>query len=331
MEDGTNLPSGGSDDARALSVSEGADAIAGLLGDPDQDTAEPDEASTDEPDDEEINGEADDPSEGDGDDESETDAEDDDQSDEPLSDDTRKVRLADGSLTTVGDLKQGYLRQADYTRKTQEVAAERKHVHARAQQYAQHEQNLSQWLQFLNTELQASAPQVPDPEKDPIGHMKARAAREQWQHKTGAYQQQLAYLEHVNQQRAEEAFAEAQKSAREELTKARPELRDKAKWSAFERDIMRGATETYGFSVDDLIGIADHRPLLVLADALAYRKSQKAIPAAKKRIEAKPPVTKPSRRQPLTESKLKQQDRYDRELRSTGSLRAGAMAIKDLI
>jgi hypothetical protein len=71
--------------------------------------------------------------------------------------DTTQVKLADGSVTTLGDLRQGNLRHADYTRKTQELAQQRQQL-AGAVQQAQRdlearEQATMAWLQDENNLL----------------------------------------------------------------------------------------------------------------------------------------------------------------------------------
>jgi hypothetical protein len=334
MEDATNLPSGGSDDARPFSVSDADEQIAGLLSDPDEDNAEEEEASTDEPEGEdEGDGEAetDDEAEGDGDDEGDPDAEDVDQSDDPIKSDARKVKLDDGTVTTVGELKKGFLRQADYTRKTQEVAAKSREVQARAQTYAQHEQNLSQWLPFLQQELVAQEPKLPDPEQDPIGHMKARTAREQWQQKVQTYQAEMAYLEQMQAQRMQEQAQAFLAENAAKLAEVIPEYRDPSKLKAIAEDIRTYGTGELEFSPDEIASIADYRYLRVLNLAVKYLKSKKAVPAAKEKVAGKPQVQKPSRRQPPQAAKARERAEQLKSLRSTGSARIADRLIEKLL
>ena len=84
--------------------------------DPDEDTEETPEAAA--PDDEDPEGEA--PAE---------------PEDQPAvyAEDTAIVKLADGTEVPLSDLKSGYMRQSDYTRKTQELANERKSFSADAE------------------------------------------------------------------------------------------------------------------------------------------------------------------------------------------------------
>lgn len=66
------------------------------------------------------------------------------------------VKLPDGEETTVGELIRGQLRQADYSRKTAEVAEQRRSVEAQAQRIAQINERLIAGLESL-------IPPPPDP------------------------------------------------------------------------------------------------------------------------------------------------------------------------
>ncbi len=81
-------------------------------------------------DDPDGDGTPDDESDGDGDDEDadDTDDEDEDSPDALTLADEATVTLSDGTTLTGQELREGYLRQSDYTRKTQELADQRKHV-----------------------------------------------------------------------------------------------------------------------------------------------------------------------------------------------------------
>lgn len=106
----------------------GEDEGIGMFGD------EGEEAATD---DEDVEGEAEveDAEDGDGEDteDDEADGEEGDEGDEGSSesaalDDDAKVTLKDGTETTIGELREGALRRDDYTRKTQELAEQRKEL-----------------------------------------------------------------------------------------------------------------------------------------------------------------------------------------------------------
>lgn len=116
----------------------------------DEDTEDDVEADAeDEPDDEESD---EDPDEEDDADEEDSDAEDEEGDDEgtlELDEDTVLV-IPDGTEVSAKELQGGYLRQADYTRKTQELAEQRKQIEAvydnMAAWYEERSQNPSAWI-----------------------------------------------------------------------------------------------------------------------------------------------------------------------------------------
>ena len=63
--------------------------------------------------------------------------------------DNAKTRLADGTVTTIADLKQGNLLQSDYSRKTMALAEERKIVEATKAQFAAVEHAIAQQREIL--------------------------------------------------------------------------------------------------------------------------------------------------------------------------------------
>lgn len=73
--------------------------------------------------------------------EEEDEGEEDDEDEEPVAlDDETEVELPDGSKATLKDLREGYLRHSDYTKKTQEVAAMRQKVQQTAQRLQEYVQ-----------------------------------------------------------------------------------------------------------------------------------------------------------------------------------------------
>jgi hypothetical protein len=60
---------------------------------------------------------------------------------------------------------------------------------------------------------------------------------------------------------------------------------------AFADDVLKIGQEHYGFTPQDLAQKMDHRDLLVLKDAIAYRKLQADKPKALEKVKDVPPVT----------------------------------------
>lgn len=245
--------------------------------------------------------------------------------------DNAKVRLADGSVVTIADLKSGSLRNADYTRKTQELAEQRRSFEGQSSTFQAEQKQLSEQRDYVTRLLQSITPQAPSLEllrTDPMGYQEQKAIHEQ-------FQQHLTYLQQTSAEEKQKAEQQAQTDrqgkARQEwgqlLGKA-PELRDKAKLSAFEADMLKYGQEAYGFSPQELFAQVpmDHRFALVLRDAIYGRKLRDSKPRVAKKLEGRPPVTKGGKRlSPQGQQARRANDAFTR-LKTSGSVEDAAAA-----
>lgn len=153
-----------------------------------------------------------------------------------LSDDT-KVKLADGTITTLGEMRNGYLRQSDYTRKTQEAAKLRQQASDYVQQAQAEMQKqwqtaqgqLQSWLQdpsnlFTLTEQLTGLP---------VGQILQQFQQHQQQIKQAEQQQfitqgQAQQLTQQELQRMQQQIAQAQQQlqgwTQEQIAQATNEL-----------------------------------------------------------------------------------------------------------
>lgn len=238
--------------------------------------------------------------------------------------DNAKVRLEDGTVISVSDLKKGSLLQADYTRKTQETAELRRSFEAQSESVKQAEQQIIEQRQYMTTLLQSVTPQAPDPSlvrTDPVAYMEQKAQYEQ-------FTQHLDYLrqqdQQTQQQRQQEAQAKRTEKANTEwaaLLEKAPDLKDKTKFTAFEADLIKAAPD-YGYSPQELMEAVpyDHRHALVFKDAMSWRKLQASKPQSAKKTEGRPPVHRGGKRLAPQAQKARQADAALTRLKSSGSL-----------
>lgn len=309
-----NTPKGTVADEPAVVESDADDLLDTYLEDPEEDTdeegAESGEDAGDEPEDDDSD-EEDDASEEDGDQPS---------GQGRFAADNHKVRLSDGTVVTIADLKQGSLRQADYTRKTQEVARERQTYQERNQRVEQLESQLAQERQFIAQVYQEVAGEAPDPsmmESDPIGYMRAR---EQYQERQGKLQQLAQQFQQAQTRYTEqtaEQMRELAQQGQQRLLEAVPELRDQKRFAAFRDDALKFGTEVYGFAPEEIGNAVDGRVFHVLRDAIQWRKFQAQKQRAVQKTEGRPPVA-PGRRQNPKAQKQSGKDRDRKLLRATG-------------
>lgn len=250
--------------------------LAGMIGDDLELGEDQQEGEEPEPTEDEESAPADDPEpeeeyevESDEDEESEDDVE------EPEPEPTTFRVKVDGEEVevTLDELQRGYSRQSDYTRKTQQVASERKALEEQAASIRAQREQYEQRLNMLEQALTATVPQEPDWEKlyseDPAKFVKVKA---DWDHK----QQQLQAVQQEKARTQQQAAEEAQRSYQahlsaeaERLAQAVPEWKDESVAKTEKQRMVEYAGEL-GYTPDELAQVADHRAILLLRKAMKY-------------------------------------------------------------
>lgn len=248
---------------------------------------------------------------------------------------TVKVDGVDVEVTQE-ELLKGYSRTADYTRKTQALADQRKAFEQEAEQVRAERAQYAESLAQLRTLLEQTAPAEPDWEK-----VKAETP-EQFPALFAEHQLQRARLEQVKAeeakvaaQRAEDqrrAHAEMLAAEQTRLKTALPEWQDPAVQAKETADLVAYARDL-GFAPEDLAGVTDHRVVLMLRKAMLFDHAQakaKATPspAPSKKPAASAPV-KPGPAPVKSPAKARQEQM--RQLRQTGDVQDAARILEDLM
>lgn len=195
------------------------------------------------------------------------------------------------------ELKDALLRNADYTRKTQEVAEARKALDAEKQQIQQvvqrQQQNLRDYAQLAAIDQQLQHLQGVDWNKlsddDPV------AAQKQFFH----FQQLQQYRQSVAQsltQREQQTLHEQQAQLAKQLEQGRQTLAKEIKdWSPELATKLVDFGTQLGFSREEMQSIADPRAVKLIHKAYLYDQAQaKAKQVAKPKPEQAKPVAKVS-------------------------------------
>lgn len=217
---------------------------------------------------------------------------------------------------TLDQLKQGYSGQKYVQKGMQQAAEARKQAEAVYQALAQERQNLQQLVVGIQ-QGGLTPPVEPSRElfhDDPIGYMEAKLEYEDKAAQWNAVQQQL------NSQSQAEAQARQEHARREAqvLMDKIPELRDAKTAAQFKNDIVHAATEYYGFPEEVLGNITNHNELLVLRDAMLYRKMMANEGTVKDKAKKARPVIKPGARKVTTNNDVVRKQRT--KLKKTGSV-----------
>lgn len=298
--------------------------------DEDEEDIEDDEAEeTAEDDDDGTEDDADDDT-----DEDDADADAEDDEDEAPSPDTLVTVKVNGKDEKI-PLKEaldGYQRQADYTRKTQEVAELRRLVAEEGNQIRQERAQYSQLLDALRQQIKDEA--EPDWEKlrnsDPLEYAIQRDEWRERQDKLKAIDAEKQRLTSAQQQEQMKALAQHVEQEREKLTEAIPELKDPKKSPRVSKQ-LREYGETLGFTPEDLDQAYDHRAILALYKAMKFdqltRKGRpRPVPVERKGPRPMKPGTAPTASKRVTETR-----RAKDRLAKTGDVRDAAAYFERLL
>jgi hypothetical protein len=199
------------------------------------------------------------------------------------------------------ELAAGYMQSADYTRKAQALAAERKQQQDEVQQaVSQVRQQAVQRLEALESVvMQAAAPELQNvnwlqlSRDDPARFVQLQAQAQQLNSTLGAIQAEKQRLEQERQQSIQQQREQSIKNSLDYLSKEIPGFNLK---EAVPR--LRETGKKYGFSDEELSHITDGRAIHLLHDAMKWRELQTAKPKALQKVADAPKVVKPAAPQP---------------------------------
>lgn len=235
----------------------------------------------------------------------ETEAEPVEATDEQPSEDGEKVTIeVDGKTVELSkeELAEAYkngLRQSDYTKKTMEVAEQRKAAEAEIAKAQQERYEYAVNLQKMAAQLEGALEQQSQIdwqallESDPVEYLKQQNLYQQRQaayQNTLSQQQQLAAQAQADQAQARQAYLAQQQEA---LLAKLPDWKDAAKAQAEKSAIAQYLKDT-GFEDDLISQVADHRQVLIARKAMLYDQMMSKAQAAAKKVAAAPQrVVKP--------------------------------------
>ena len=268
-----------------LSVDQAAGAFLGLMGGEDS-QEQPDTAS----DNQEVSQDAD---------ESQEASDSDDVADQEEVDEQPRYKVkASGEEVevTLDDLIKGYQREADYTKKTQTLAEQRKQVESERVVIEQAKKERDQYQQRLSV-IENALRQAPQEnlealkETDPIGYavkVAEQTQRDKQLQAINAERQRIAQQQQAEQSQHLSQFlaVESQK-----LAEAIPEYADEQKSVQVKKDI-RDYAKKIGWSEEELASVYDSRAVLTLYRAMQYEKLMSNKAGVTKKVAEAPKMFK---------------------------------------
>lgn len=231
---------------------------------------------------------------------------------EELDEDLIEVQVAgETERVTLEELKAGYSRTADYTRKTQELAKQREETQQAREDYLSRAEEYDQGLALVQQALQEQMPAEPDWDKlereDP-----AKAATEwaKWQR----HQQQLQAIQQERQRNYAAALQEQQKALQERVEEEKRKLFEvvpgwKDSKETREKELAEIAeyAREQGFSDEELNRINDHRAILVMRKAMLFDQLDSEGRQALEKKKAAAPHVKPGQTKKRSGKRRKKQ------------------------
>lgn len=288
MSETTNVtPESGSGE---LTVNDAASAFMGLMGG--------DEGSEDGQPEEQL--EASEGEESEAEDESNDEYEEEEQEDSEQEEQKRTYRVkASGEEkdVTLDELVKNYQLGADYTKKSQAVAEERKAVEAERHAVTEAKALRDQYAERLSMIEQMLS--VPDEsanldylkETDPIGYAVKVAELSQREKQLAQVQAERNRVQSLQEQERAQSMQSMIREESQKLAEAIPEYVDPEKGEVV-RKAIRAYGKELGFSDAELANVYDSRAVVTLYKAMQYDKLQKSKPGIIKKVAEAPKIMK---------------------------------------
>jgi hypothetical protein len=231
---------------------------------------------------------------------------------------------------TLDELRNGYSRDADYRRKTEDLAYDKKQFQTESekqrQDYSTKLSELNQMMSVAQQQLNAeinSADLEKLYEEDPT-----EAAR--IEHRLKKKQEKLNQAMQKTQSEQKKQFDGFLQDQQRKLVQKMPEFSNPEKASQL-KSSMKNTLNSYGFNDQEIAQVYDHRIVMLVNDAMKFRSMQKAKPNMAKKISKPGKVFSSGVKQTKADINLKaRKDKLSR-LRKSGSTKDAASIFLDMI
>ena len=242
-----------------------------------------------------------------------------------------KVKVAGQEFdVTLDELRNGYQRDADYRRKTEELSNDRKNFQSESEKqrldYSQKLNELNQSLSVAQQDLNAeinSADLDKLYDEDPT---EAARVERKLKKKQDALNQSLQKAQAEQKQQFETFLQDQQRK----LVSKMPEFSDPAKASSLKAN-MKNTLNNYGFNDQEVAQVYDHRIVMLVNDAMKYRSMQNSKPNLAKKISKPSKVFSSGVKQGKAELNQKARKEKFSRLRKSGSVKDASSIFLDMI
>ena len=192
---------------------------------------------------------------------------------------------------TQDELINGYSRQQDYTRKTQELANQRKTIEEQSKELAQRDAIYAQLLPKLEAELQASMVDEPDwktlVDEDPVAYVREQQIWNEKKEKLEAAKAERQRLEKEAYEKQQQQLVQFVQEGQQKLLEIVPEWKNAEVAQKEKLAIRDYGINVLGYAPQEMDAIYDYRALLGLRNAWL---NSKTVEATKKKPTQKAPA-----------------------------------------
>jgi hypothetical protein len=225
---------------------------------------------------------------------------------------------------TVKEAAEGYQRQADYQRKTQALAEERKVLESARYQTEAERAYYAQTVTQLKSQLESFVPQEPDwnrlHQEDPINFPIIEKQWRDYKANLQAVQQEEARLKTLAYQEDQSKLQMVVEEGRKFIVDKMPEWKDEAKWTSA-RGKIREYGKQVGYTDEELATAYDPRAIIVLEKARRYDALQANSPKPVQKASPKPLKQGTTAQSPRRENDL---TKVKQRLKSSGHVNDAA-------
>ena len=194
---------------------------------------------------------------------------------------------------TLDELKKGYSRQSDYTRKTEKLSQDRKSIDELKNEYTRQNEEAKikrdqyeKQLQVLSEQLKSMQPSIDMDrlyQEDPAEYVKQKAAQDRKKELEMSAKQEQDRILKEKQVESEKVYSQYLENERKLLAEKLPIYKDKEKAPQFIKNLTEYA-KSIGYTDQEISMLVDHRAVVMLANAYRYDKMKKNANLKNKKV-----------------------------------------------
>lgn len=237
---------------------------------------------------------------------------------------------------TLDELQKGYSRQADYVRKTQKLAEQRKEVENELSQLQKFSEKSTQYDEGLRQieELLSQPDNQEDLQKlkqtNPQAYAIKLAERSEREQQKAKVQAERAKVQQEQQQLQQQQIQKHLKRETDILNEVLPEMKNPKTKQNIMQEIMKGAKKL-NYTNEELSNVYDHRNVLTLLYASRYLALKDSQPEVFKKMKSAPKIMKAGVAKATSQTQSDNIKRAKTRLKRSGNVRDASKLFEQLL